>query len=112
MPISDAVVSTSRSYVVPVSSALRDQVLDLAERRGASAADLARAVMLLVDPQELEAYQDPGGPIAADRETVVVQSGASKDRVLRRKPRVQVRLRAGLTVEHIRKALALAIDMD
>lgn len=102
----------SRSYVVPCSSAFRDEVLALAEARHSSAADLARAVLLLMDSEQLEAIKDPGGPGREDRELVVVKSGASRDRRLRRKPRLQVRLPDGLSPELIRKALALALTLE
>lgn len=105
-------LSGTRSYVVPCATEFRDAIQRLATRRGASVADLARAVMLLVDDAFLTAYPDPGEPERGDREVVVVKSGQSKDRRLRRKPRLQVRLRAGLGQPEIRKALALALAMD
>jgi len=43
---------------------------------------------------------------------VVVKTGASKDRRLRRKPRLQVRLPEGLTPDLIRKALSLALTLE
>ncbi|MEM7651594.1 MAG: J domain-containing protein [Pseudomonadota bacterium] len=104
--------TASISYVIPCSSMFRDAVTELATHRGVSAADLARAVFLIVDPPTLQSYADPGEPERTDREIVVVQSGASKDRTLRRKPRLQVRLNAGLPIPMIRRALAMALDMD
>ena len=104
--------SASISYVVPCASAFRDAVSTLAVRRGVSVADLARAVFLIVDPPVLGRHPDPGEPDPKDREVVIVRSGASKDRKLRRKPRLQVRLNAGLPIPLIRRALAMALDMD
>lgn len=101
----------SRSYVVPCTSQFRDRVQALAERRRVSIGDLVRAVLYVVDPKVVDACPDPGEPAAEDREQVTLQSGPSKNRVLRRKPRLQARLPEGYTPETIRKALALALAM-
>lgn len=102
----------SKSYVVPVSSAFRDAVTTLAESRNVSPADLARAVLLTVAPDMVAAAPDPGEPDREDREVVVVRSGVSNGRTLRRKPRLQVRLDDGLPVVTIRKALGLALERE
>ncbi|MEM6492064.1 MAG: J domain-containing protein [Pseudomonadota bacterium] len=99
----------SRSYVVPCSSTFRDAVAGAAAAAGASPADLARAAFLLAGPDRIGGWPDPGEPAARDRETVVIRSGAAKDRVMRRKPRLQLRLEPGLPISLIRRALALAI---
>lgn len=99
------------SYIVPCSSVFRDRVTRLAERRGASPADLARAILLLVDPQQIARVPDPGGPAAEDREAIVLRSGASQGRTLRRKPRLQLRLPIGHNIPDLRRALALALSM-
>lgn len=99
------------SYIVPCPSRFRDRVTRLAARRGASPADLARAVLLLVDPAQLGRIQDPGEPASDDREAIELQSGASKGRVLKRKPRIQMRLPAGYRDADLRRALALALQM-
>lgn len=112
MPDASSPASTrGTSYIVPCSSAFRDRVARLAARRGASAADLARAVLLLVGADQLTRVPDPGEPAAADREVIELQSGASKGRVLRRKPRIQMRLPAGHGDADLRRALALALQM-
>lgn len=100
------------SYVVPCGSQFRDRVLRLAQRRGVSVADLARSVLLLLDRAMIAEHVDPGEPDAADREVVVVRSGRAKDRVLRRKPRLQVRLPAGLDFATIRRTLAIALQLE
>ncbi|HEY9569206.1 MAG TPA: J domain-containing protein [Thalassobaculum sp.] len=99
------------SYIVPCPSAFRDRVARLAARRGASAADLARAVLLLVGVEDLARVVDPGEPATADRELIELRSGASRGRVLRRKPRIQMRLPAGYRDADLRRALALALQM-
>jgi len=104
--------AASRSYVVPCPAAFRDAVTALAQRRRASVADLARAVLLLLGPAAVDAHPDPGEPGAGERETVVLKSGALKDRGLKRKPRLQARLPAGLQLAAIRRALALALALD
>jgi hypothetical protein len=100
----------NRSYVVPCSSAFRDAMLDLAERRGVNAGELARAVLLLM-PEDAARFPDPGGPEPGDRETVILKSGANLGKNWRRKPRLQVRLADGHDTAGIRRALALALAM-
>ena len=99
------------SYVVPCSSVFRDRVIRLAERRGASPADLARAVFLLLPKETLARIPDPGEPQPYDREAVALRSGVSKGRVLKRKPRLQMRLPAGHGHADLRRALALALTL-
>lgn len=99
------------AYVVPCASAFRDAVMALAERRQASPSDLARAVLLLVPRDTLARTVDPGGPAPDDREHIALQSGASRGRVLKRKPRLQMRLPAGYAHADLRRALALALSM-
>ncbi|MEZ5647827.1 MAG: J domain-containing protein [Alphaproteobacteria bacterium] len=102
----------SRTYAIACSSAFRDAVSALSRRRGASIADIVRAVLYVVDTRIVAACPDPGGPLPNDREEVVLLSGPSRNRVLKRKPRLQVRLPDGLEIETIRKSLALALAMD
>ena len=101
----------NRSYVVPCSSDFRDSVLDLADRRGVNPGELARAVLLLM-PGEAAQFPDPGDPAPADRETVILKSGANEGKNWRRKPRLQVRLASGYDPAAIRRALAMALAMD
>lgn len=99
------------AYVVPCASAFRDAVLRLAEQRQASPSDLARAVLLLIPRDILARTVDPGEPGPGDRERIALQSGASRGRVLKRKPRLQMRLPAGHAHADLRRALALALSM-
>lgn len=101
-----------QSYTIACSSAFRDAVLGLAERRRVNAADVARSVLLVVPDAVIDAYPDPGPPPADDRETVTLRSGPTAGRVLRRKPRLQLRMPAGLAPPTIRKALNLALALD
>lgn len=101
-----------RSYTIPCAASFRDAVLALAKRRRANAADIARSMVLALPADVIDAYADPGGPAKDDRETIVLQSGAAKGRPWRRKPRLQVRLAPGYAIETIRKALAVALDLD
>ncbi|KZB71309.1 MULTISPECIES: J domain-containing protein [Thalassospira] len=104
--------TVKQSYTIPCSSIFRDAVLQLAERRGVNAADLARSVMLIVPEKAIEDYQDPGDPPKGDRETIVLKSGPAEGRPWRRKPRLQLRLPPGFSVVTVRKALQMAIDFD
>ncbi|MDG2286930.1 MAG: J domain-containing protein [Alphaproteobacteria bacterium] len=100
-----------KAYVVPCPSGFRDRVIALAARRRVSAGDLARAVLLLLPAEALAKIPDPGEPTPDDREVVALRSGPSKGRVLRRKPRLQVRLPAGHAMSDMRRALSLALDL-
>lgn len=100
------------SYTVPCATAFRDAVEALARRKGVNAADIARSVMLVVPPQEIDRHPDPGGPAAEDRETVVLKTGAAAGRPWRRKPRLQVRMVPGISIPFIRKALDIALQVE
>jgi transposase-like protein len=102
---------SGRSYTIPCASAFRDRVIALAAKRGASVADLARAVLLLVSPAILAGVADPGEPARGDREEIVLKTGAGKDRRLRRKPRLQVRLTGEHAITDLRRALGLALAL-
>jgi len=86
-------------------------VTSLAQRQGVSVADLVRAVQLLVPAASLARVTDPGGPASADRESVQVKTGPSKDRRMRRKPRLQVRLAGEHQPADLRRALRLALEL-
>ena len=101
-----------KSYVIPCPSGFRDAVLQLAARRGLSATDLAFAILTLLDPRSIDEAPDPGEPPPGDRDRVRLKSGPRKGRTLTRKPRLQVRLPAGLEPEGIRRALAVALEID
>lgn len=100
------------SYTIPCSSDFRDAVTALADKRRVNVADLARSVVLVVSPEEVAAFADPGGPLAGDRETVVLKSGAAKGKPWQRKPRLQVRMASGYDVETLRRALGMALAID
>lgn len=100
------------SYTVPCASRFRDAVMELAHAKHCNVADLARSVVLVAPLHTIEAFTDPGEPARDDRETVVLKSGNAKGKPWRRKPRLQVRMAAGYTVETIRKALALALSIE
>ncbi|MTJ82009.1 MAG: J domain-containing protein [Telmatospirillum sp.] len=100
------------SYTVPCASAFRDAIEALAARRKVNVGDLARSILLVVPPETVAAYEDPGEPLNDDRETVVLKSGPAEGRPWRRKPRLQVRMPPGHDIPFIRKALALAMAMD
>ena len=104
--------TTKHSYTIPCSTAFRDAVVDLAERRLVNVADLARSVLLVVAPTVLATFPDPGEPGREDRETVVLKSGPAKGRPWRRKPRLQVRMAPGQDIVTIRRALGLALTLD
>lgn len=105
-------VINKHSYTVPCASRFRDEVTALAEAKNCNVADLARSVVLVLPQSVIEAYPDPGEPARDDRETVVLKSGRSKGKPWRRKPRLQVRMAPGYTIETIRKALSLALAIE
>ena len=100
-----------QSYTIPCASAFRDAVLALADRRQVNVGDIARSVMLVVPLETVNAYKDPGDPVAEDRETVILKSGPAKGRPWRRKPRLQLRMSPGHRIDTIRRALGLALSM-
>lgn len=100
------------SYTIPCASAFRDAVETLAARRHVNVGDIARSVLLVIPPDTIAAFADPGDPGAEDRETVILKSGPSAGRPWRRKPRLQVRMVPGFDVVTIRRALGLALAMD
>lgn len=104
-------MALGRSYTIPCSTAFRDRVTALARRKGVSVADLVRAVQLLVPSELLAKVADPGEPGEADRESVQLKTGPSKDRRMLRKPRLQVRLTGEAAVADLRRALRLALDL-
>jgi hypothetical protein len=101
-----------RSYTIPCARRFRDAFQALARRLGVNVADLTRSVLLLVPRAVIEAFPDPGGPAADDRETVIVRSGPTKGRPWRRKPRIQVRLGPGYSDSLVRSAMALALALS
>lgn len=103
--------TVKHSYTIPCASAFRDAVDKLALRRRVNVGDIARSVLLVVPPETIAAYPDPGEPEPDDRETVILKSGPAEGRPWRRKPRLQVRMAPGYSVEAIRRALAMALAM-
>jgi hypothetical protein len=103
---------TKHSYTVPCSSAFRDQVEALAKRRGVNVGDIARSVLLVLPLPVIAEFADPGEPPAEDRELVVLKSGPAEGRPWRRKPRLQVRMAPGYTIQNVRKALGLALSLE
>lgn len=100
------------SYAVSCSSAFRDAVAALADRRKVNVGDLARSIMLTLPAATIAAYPDPGEPEPDDRETIILKSGPHAGRPWRRKPRLQVRLPRGHRPEEVRRALAIALALD
>jgi hypothetical protein len=100
------------SYTIPCSSNFRDAVIILADKRRVNVADLARSVALVVSSDEIANFPDPGGPLAGDRETVVLKSGTAKGKPWQRKPRLQVRMATGYDGITLRKALGMALAID
>jgi len=109
---SDVAGGTKHSYTIPCSSAFRDSVEALADRRGVNVGDMARSVLLVIPLSKIGDFPDPGEPPAEDRELVVLKSGPAKGRPWRRKPRLQVRMAPGFQVQEIRRALGLALAID
>ena len=97
-----------QSYTIPCSSAFRDTVNSLAEKRRVNVADLARSALLLVPEELIRQFPDPGGPPSGDREQTVLKSGPSKGRPWRRKPRLQARLTSGYDVSMVRREIGRA----
>lgn len=104
--------SVKHSYTIPCASAFRDAVDKLATRRRVNVGDIARSVLLVMPAETIAAFSDPGEPASDDRETVILKSGPALGRPWRRKPRLQVRMAPGYTVETIRRALGMALSLE
>jgi hypothetical protein len=100
-----------KSYAVPCASTFRDEVMALAAARDVNVGDIARSVILILPEAAIAATVDPGEPAPDDRETIILKSGPSVGKPWRRKPRLQVRLPDGHSIENIRRALNLALAM-
>lgn len=109
---SPVAATVKHSYTVPCASAFRDAVEKLAARRKVNVGDIARSVLLVVPPETIATFADPGEPQAEDRETVILKSGPAQGRPWRRKPRLQVRMAPGYEAEMIRRALGLALSLE
>tara|TARA_R110000787_G_scaffold16622_38_gene51241 strand:- start:14051 stop:14638 length:588 start_codon:yes stop_codon:yes gene_type:complete len=72
-------------------------------------ADLARSILLTIPKADIDRSPDPGEPADDDRETIILKSGKTSGRELRRKPRLQLRMPEAIKPEHLRKALNLAL---
>ncbi|MBC8270052.1 MAG: J domain-containing protein [Rhodospirillaceae bacterium] len=107
-----AAPNRKHSYTIPCSSDFRDAVMALADKRRVNVADLARSVVLVVSAEEISDFPDPGGPLAGDREIVVLKSGAAKGKPWQRKPRLQVRMAPGYDAVTLRRALGVALSID
>jgi len=104
-------VTLKHSYTVPCSSLFLAAVEALAVERQVNVGDLARSVLLIVPPEAVESFPDPGEPPSHDRETVILKSGPAQGRPWRRKPRLQVRMPPGHAIPFIRRALGLALAL-
>ena len=104
--------AVKHSYTIPCSSAFRDAMDRLAARRKVNVGDIARSVLLVMPPEAVAAFADPGEPASDDRETVILKSGPALGRPWRRKPRLQIRMAPGYSVETIRRALGMALSLE
>lgn len=98
-----------KTYALLCPSRFRDAVLLLADRRRTDPSSVARAALLLVGARELP---DPGEPEPQDRDIQILPRATGKAKVVRRKPRLRLRLPPGLEASEIRRALALALAID
>ena len=104
--------SVKHSYTVPCASAFRDAAEALAHKRRVNVGDIARSILLVMPQSVIDGYPDPGEPLPDDRETVILKSGPALGRPWRRKPRIQVRMAPGYSIEQIRKALGIALAIE
>ena len=103
---------TKQSYTISCSTQFRASAMALAERRGVNVGDIARSILLTLPKEVIERLDDPGEPMAGDREEITLKSGSSPGKTWRRKPRLQVRLPPGYGVRTIRRALGLALALE
>ncbi len=109
-----------QSIAIVCTVAFRRQVLALVAKRKVSVGDLLRSIAILLPPEALEEalekMPDPGDPPLFERENIVIKSGTHKGETLKRKPRLQARLKDNLIIPKdtatLRKTLALALALD
>ncbi len=101
-----------KSFTISCPTVFRKRVEALAQSRHVNVADIARSVILTVPEEIIRRAADPGEPESGDREEVVLRSGPSAGRVLKRKPRLQLRMPPDTDGSLIRRALALALAQD
>jgi hypothetical protein len=106
-----------QTYTVHCSLTFRQSILDLAEQQAVSVSDLARAALLVLPAEVVDRQLDPGGPAEDDRIGVPVRVIDESDTgepelPLLQSPWLEVEARAGLAIEHLRRALALVLDMN
>ena len=104
-------------YTVPCSSTFRQRILDLAEQQTVSVSDLVRSALLVLPTEVIERYLDPGGPSEDDRIDVplrrVDDSAAGEPELpLLQSPWLEVEAQVGLAIDHMRRALALVLDLN
>ncbi len=100
------------SYTIPCASSFRDAINALAVSLRGNVADIARSVLLTIPEEVIRSIPDPGGPLRGDREETLIKSGPSAGKLWQRKPRLQVRLRAGYDISTVRRALNIALRLD
>lgn len=103
---------SKHSYTIPCPSTFRNALESLASKRRVNVGDIARSVLLVMPPEAIDGFPDPGEPAADDRETVILKSGPAEGRPWRRKPRLQVRMAPGFEPAFIRRALGMALAME
>lgn len=106
-----------KAYSIACSTRFRQEIEGLVQTRKAAndvvnAGDLARAVLLLIPREVIEAQPDPGDPDRNDRDIVTVRRGKAGGRTMPRKPRLQVRLSSASDRKLARRALGLALSLD
>jgi len=109
-------MSAWQTYTIPCPSAFRQCVLDLSIQRDVSVSDLARAALTILPEAAIARHRDPGEPDAADRVPVPAQQddearALEPELPLLQAPWLEVEADDGLSIEHIRRALALVVDI-
>ena len=100
------------SYTIPCASSFRDAINALAVSLRGNVADIARSILLTIPEEVIRTIPDPGGPPRGDREETLIKSGPSAGKLWQRKPRLQVRLRAGYDISTVRRALNIALRLN
>ncbi|MCH9779743.1 MAG: J domain-containing protein [Alphaproteobacteria bacterium] len=128
---------SKRVVIVPCPSWFVADVLATAEQQSCSVAELARSILLVFSDDHIDLQPDPGEPQPGDRDRVVILSGNGgggasnstsgndsgndsggasnsandKQKVIKRKPRLQLRLSVPAPIPRIRRALNLAVQL-
>ncbi len=101
-----------KAYIIPCPSQFRDKIDVLCRKKKVNPGDIARSIILTVNKDVISKTEDIGEPSEEDREFFFAKTDKKKQKPIKRKPRIQLRMPDGHDTIFIRKALTLATLFD